>query len=195
MGVDVKNSIELTESFRRMDHRGTIRGIEMNIKLLTTGLWGEQKNASCKLPEEIKACATAFERSFKQSHIGKNITWMLGQGDCELKTLFGKKTYSLVVTLYQAAILSIFNKKDEYTFGELQSELGIPDPEFNVNIFPLMNPKLGKLLIKENLKTPKFTSEEKISLNLNFASSNFRLQLVPIIHQSKVHLLLLLEIY
>ena len=195
MGVDIKNSRDLTESFHKMDHKGTISGIDMSIKLLTNGLWGEQKSASCKLPEEIKACATVFEKSFKQIYISKNITWVIGQGDCELKTLFGKKTYSLIVTLYQAAILSAFNKKDEYTFGELQLELGIPNPEFNVNIFPLMNPKLGKLLIKENLKTPKFTSEEKISLNLNFSYSNFKLQLIPIVHKSKVHLLLLLEIY
>jgi hypothetical protein len=68
MGVDMKNSRELSDTFKKKDHKGLIKGIEMNNKVLTTGLWGEQKNSRCKLPTELKACCESFESFFKSFH-------------------------------------------------------------------------------------------------------------------------------
>ncbi len=186
MGVDMKNSRELTENFRKKEHKGVIKGVEMTVKVLTTGLWGEQKNSGCKLPEEVKACAGAFEMFYKQNHTGKNLTWMAGQGDCEIKTTFALKPYTLLVTVYQTSILCLFNQQPTYTFAQIKAQTGLPEEELATHLFPLMNPKLGKLLVKENLKTPKCTPDEKITLNGTFASSSLRLTLVPIIHQAKV---------
>lgn len=186
MGVDIKNSEELTQLFSKSSHKGIIKGVEMSIKVLTTGLWGEQKSVFCNLPPEIQACATQFENFFKQNHIGKNITWMYNQGNCDVAVKFTDKPYSMVVSVYQASILYMYNSKKSYTFGELQDSLKLPETEFNTNLFPLMNPKMGKILIKDNLRTPKFTPNEKLSLNDKFAFSNLRLMLIPQVHQTKV---------
>ena len=186
MGVDMKNSREMSENFKKREHKGLIKGVEMNIKVLTTGLWGEQKNSGCKLPEEIKACAGSFEAFYKQNHTGKNLTWMAGQGDCEVKTGFAPKQYTLLVTVYQASIVCLFNQQPSYTFLEIKAQTGLPEEELVTHLFPLMNPKLGKLLIKDNLKTPKCMPDEKLTLNEKFSSSSLRLTLIPIVHQAKV---------
>jgi len=186
MGVDIENSKDLTNRFCKLKHRGVIKGVTMDIKVLTTGLWGEQKSISFTLPHEIESCTKEFEIFFKQNHVGKNITWMANQGTCELITNFCERQYYLVVSLQQAAILYMYNIKTAYTFGELRNAMKLAESEFSVCLFALMNPKMGKLLIKENLRTPKFTPEEKLTLNTKFAFSNLRLLLVPVGHKAKV---------
>ncbi len=186
MGVDMKNSRDLTDNFRKQSHKGVVKGIDMTIKVLTTGLWGEQKNSRCKLPDEIRFCGDSFEAFYKQSHIGKNITWVAGLGDCEVKTTFASKPYTLIVTVYQTAILCLYNKDSvAYTYNQIKESTGLPDEELNAHLFPLMNPKLGKLLVKQNMKTPKCLPDEKITLNVQYASSSLRLTLIPTLHQAK----------
>ena len=186
MGVDIRNSRETTENFKKKPHKGVVKGIEMTVKVLTTGLWSEQKNSRCILPVEIKNCCIEFENYYKQNHTGKNLSWIAGLGDCEVKTLFALKPYTLIVTVYQASVLTLFNEKTVYTFNELKEKTGLPDEDLGAHLFPLMNPKLGKLLIKENLKTPKCIPEEKITLNVAYQSTSLRLTLIPNIHQAKV---------
>eukprot|EP00826_Nyctotherus_ovalis_P047005 TRINITY_DN5357_c0_g1_i4.p1 TRINITY_DN5357_c0_g1~~TRINITY_DN5357_c0_g1_i4.p1 ORF type:complete len:571 (-),score=227.42 TRINITY_DN5357_c0_g1_i4:413-2125(-) len=186
MGVDIENSKDLTNRFCKLKHKGTVKGVSMEIKVLTTGLWGEQKSITFTIPPEIAACTREFEAFFKQNHVGKNITWMANQGSCDLVTNFCDRQYYLVTSLQQAAILYMFNSKTTYTFGELRNQLKLPEQEFSVCLFPLMNPKMGKLLVKENIKTPKYTPEEKLSLNTKFAFTNLRLMLIPVAHKAKV---------
>lgn len=159
----------------------------MEVKVLTAGLWGEQKNARCKLPKEIKNCGVNFEDYFKSSHIGKNLSWVAGLGECELKSLYLAKPYTFLVSVYQCSILSLFNQKAMYTFQELCEETGLGVEDISPHIFPLMNPKMGKLLLKENLKTPKCTPEEKISINPQFSVASLRLTFAPSLHQAKVN--------
>jgi cullin 3 len=187
MCVDIENSKDLTERFCNLKHKGIIKGISMDIKVLTTGLWGEHKSISFNIPPDIEVCTREFETFFKQNHVGKNISWMANQGTCELVTNFCEHQYYLLTSLQQASILYMFNIKSVYTFGELRNALKLPENEFNTYLFSLMNPKMGKLLIKGNLRTPKFTPDEKLSLNTKFAFSNLRLLLVPVAHKAKVY--------
>jgi hypothetical protein len=75
--------------------------------------------------------------------------------------------------------------QNTYTFAELKEQTGLREEELAVHLFPLMNPKLGKLLVKENMKTPKCTPDEKISVNLAFAATNLKLVFIPATHQAR----------
>jgi hypothetical protein len=185
MGADVKNSLELTETYKKKG-RAAQGGLEMSVKVLTTGLWSEQKNTRCTLPREILDCAKEFETYYKQIHTGKNLIWVAGMGDCEVKTLFLPKPYTFMVSVYQATLISLYNRQESYTFAELRTHSALPDEDLNAHLFPLMNPKMGKLLIKDNLKTPRLAPDEKLTLNKSFASPNLRQTLMPITHQAKV---------
>jgi hypothetical protein len=50
MGVDMRNSNELTEGFRKKTSAAETGGLEMTVKVLTTGLWNEQKNTAANSP-------------------------------------------------------------------------------------------------------------------------------------------------
>ena len=100
--------------------------------------------------------------------------WNGDLGDCEIKSQGFGKPYTFIVSLYQATIMMLFNTQDEYTFKELYETVGLSPEVASKQLFNLANPRMGKLLIKANIKTPNFSSDEKISLNKNFVSGNYR---------------------
>lgn len=62
-----------------------------------------------------------FSRFYKQKHEGRKLTWLWQLCKGELKTGYqkGKTPYVFQVSLYQMAILLLFNDKDTYTYEEI----------------------------------------------------------------------------
>lgn len=181
MGADMKSSKEQTEAFHAKEHGGVVSGVELQVKVLTSGLWGTALNVQCKLPDVLKGCCEKFEEYYKNVHTGRHLVWNASLGDCEIKTNCFAKPYTFISTVYQAAILSFFNGQDVFTFQQLTDETKLGAETLSRQLLNLTNPKMGKLLIKENLKTPKFTPEEKITINKQFASASLRMSLIPVV--------------
>ena len=179
MGVDMKHSRDQTEEFKKKEHGGVVQGVELSTQILTNGLWGGGQSYTCKLPAELCACCETFEAFYKLIHVGRHLVWNAGLGDCEIKTNGFAKPYNLLVTVYQATILSLFNSKDVYTFQELLDNTTLPVDVMNKQMLNLTNPRMGKLLVKTNLKTPSFTMDEKVTVNKSFASSSLRVSFIP----------------
>jgi len=179
MSSDMKNSRDVTESFKKQHHKGSIKGIELSAKVLTSGLWGSEQNEVCKMPEELQDCYKTFETYYKQIHAGRNLILNAGLGDCEVKANSFAKPYTFILTVYQTSVLCLFNHKDIYTFKELCEATKMNGDVLSKQIFNLVNPKMGKLLIKANLKTPSFTADETVTLNSAFSSASLRLSLIP----------------
>lgn len=174
MGVDMKSSRESTESFQKLPHKGTIDGVELGVQVLTTTLWGESKNALCLFPPELKSCSDSFDKYYKEVHSGRHLIWSSMLGSCEIKTLIYPKQYTLIVSVLQACVLSLYNNNTDFTFQKL-SEASMITPDVLANsLYHLTNNRLGKILIKDNLRTPKLTPEEHLKLNMNYAQPTLR---------------------
>lgn len=180
MNVDMKNSRESTENFKKRDHKGLIKGVELTVKVLTSGLWGSEQNTLCKIPEELNECSKKFEEFYKLEHIGRHLVWNAAIGDCEMKSLYLSKPYTFIVNVYQASILMRFNENQNYTFSQLANLTNLPHDVLKKQLLNITNPRLGKLLIKANLKTPNFDPNEDIKINNEFSSSGLRVRLIPI---------------
>jgi len=179
MNADMQNSGLLMKEFKQKDHRGMISGIELGVKVLRAGVWEYQQNDSLKLPDEMNRCCERFDGFFKAQHSGKNLKWIPSLGDCEVKSLIYSKPYSFTLTTYQTAILMLFNMKEVYTYKELVDLTKLPSDILNPQLFNLIHPKMGKLLIKENPKTPNMAPTEKVKVNPSFSFSSIKIVLVP----------------
>jgi len=112
-------STDLMKEFKNKNNGGVINNVEMSSEVLTSGFWPEAQKSKCKLPPELQTCATKFEEYYKFKHQNRNLTWLFQHGSVELKPLYAtKKAYQLVVNVYQACILSLFNTRAEVTFDE-----------------------------------------------------------------------------
>jgi hypothetical protein len=181
MNVDMKNSREGIENFKKKDHGGVIQGVELLVKVLTSGLWGNMQNVVCKLPDDMNLCTKKFEDFYKLEHVGRHLVWNAGVGECEVKSLFCAKPYTFILTVYQSSVLLLYNNADCYTFQQLIDQTKLPTEILKKQLLNLTNPKMGKLLIKANLKTPNFTPDETVQINKAFASTSLRVNMVPIV--------------
>lgn len=94
--------------------------------------------------------------------------------------LFKKdRVYQIVVNVYQACILALFNTREEVTYEDAKQLTQISESELNPALIFMCNPKI-KLLLKGNMKQPKFDPKETIKLNLAFANPNVRVNLIPV---------------
>jgi hypothetical protein len=84
----------------------------------------------------------------------------------------------VVVNVFQAAILCLFNEHEALSFQELKDRCQLSEGDLIQALMKLCNPK-SKMLLKEDQKKPKFAPEEKIRVNDKFESNNLRVNMVP----------------
>jgi cullin-4 len=65
-----------------------------------------------------------FKKFYLAKHNGRKLTWQNGMGQCQVKATFKASKKELSVSLVQAVILLLFNKKQQITFTEI-TEAGI----------------------------------------------------------------------
>ncbi|MDR3547415.1 MAG: cullin, partial [Candidatus Pacebacteria bacterium] len=181
MANDIKTSREIVEGFRRSKQGTTaMQGVEFGVKVLTSGLWQCEHNAKCRLPEDLNSCFNRFEEFYKLAHAGRNISCVVGSGDCEVKALIYPKPYIFVLTTCQASILMLYNKNDSYTYEQLLADTQLSPDVMHAQISGLINPRLGRLLMKENIRSQKCDLKEKIRLNTGYIYSSLKIALVPV---------------
>lgn len=180
MNADMQNSVALMHDFKQRDHHGIISGVELSVKVLRTGIWDYQGNESLKLPSSLTKSCEYFDNFFKSQHSGKNLKWLPSLGECEVKSKIYKKPYTFTFTTYQTTIIMLYNDKDVFTFQELLDLTKLPNAMLSTQLFNMMNPRMGRLLFKQNSKVPKLTPDEQLTLNMNFDYSTIKIVLLPI---------------
>lgn len=179
MFTDMELSAGVMDEFKKKNKgSSTFQGVEINVDILTSGIWPEQNVHPCKLPSELSNCAQKFNLFYKDKHSGRHLTWLYNTCKAEINTLGFPKTYILTVTNYQAVILMLFNEHEVLTVSELKDASGLPEAELTKQLKQLCNPKM-RIINKEALKSPKFTPDEKLEVNKDFKASLIKLNFIP----------------
>ena len=93
MYKDIKMSEELTKDFHASPSARSLIGLELNLKVLTTGHWpNDQKEAIqslVNLPRELSQAMTCFTQFYyNKFNNGRMLNWKLSLGTSELKAKF-----------------------------------------------------------------------------------------------------------
>jgi len=150
---------------------------DIAVHVLTTGYWPAYPPAPLKLPKELLEHQEAFEKFYLSKHHGRRLTWQNSLAHCSIKATFrpgsqGRK--ELLVSLYQAAVLLLFNTSDEMSYEEISQAVGMEDKELRVNLQSLA---CGKVKILH--KTPKsrdVDDGDRFSFNAKFDSKQLRIK-------------------
>ena len=95
------------------------------------------------MPENILKSTANFEKHYKMKHSGRKLDWKHALAHCQLKAMFPKGSKEIVVSCFQAVILTAFNKSDSMSYSELQAFSGLgefKDPESHVRSVPSDGP-------------------------------------------------------
>ena len=96
-----------------------------------------------------------------------------------MEATYLKKKYQLLVNVFQATVLSLFNDYDKLTVKECKEKTQISDKLFAESILKLCNPK-SKIIAKSSPKVPKLDDpNEVLRLNTDFESANIKQNLIP----------------
>jgi len=187
MFSDMKTSTQTIEGFKNYLgglEPNPLKGVELNVHVLTTGFWPTQSAAKCILPTEIAKCTEVFQKYYNQNHKGRRLTWQTTMGTGELRAFFfngGKKRHEFNVSTHQMVILLLFNSNDTLTFKDLQDMTGIAGPDLHKNLLPLLVPK-HRVLTKDPA-TNKFSPTDSFSFNDKFQSKLFRVKVMQVVQK------------
>lgn len=184
MFQDMKLSSQTIEGFKNYVtslEPNPLKGMELNVHVLTTGFWPTQSAAKCVLPEEIVKCTEVFQKFYDTNHNGRRLTWQTTMGTGELRAFFGKKRHELNVSTHQMVILLLFNNHDSMTFKDIQTATQIPAPDLHKNLLPLLVAK--HRILNKDPPVRKFSPTDKFEFNDKFKSKLLRVKILQMIQK------------
>ena len=170
-------AVAFAQSQSKKDLQAKI-GSEISVHVLTTGYWPAYPPAPLNVPKELLDHQEAFEKFYLSKHQGRRLSWHNSLAHCSLKARIGMLPRSvarptccrclvcsatdkcarqsgrtgahkeLLVSLYQATILLLFNDAEQMTYTAIAQAVGMEDKELRVTLQSLACAKI-KVLNKE----------------------------------------------
>jgi cullin 4 len=117
------------------------QSIELAVEVLTNGNWPMSDYPLCVIPAQLKSCIDRFEMYYHNKHQNRKLQWMYQFGQVELHpTYIVERNYQLVVNVFQASILSLFNETSKLTYKEIAEKTTIPKKNLDAALIALCKP-------------------------------------------------------
>ncbi|KLU81874.1 Cullin-1 [Magnaporthiopsis poae ATCC 64411] len=175
MFQDMQTSKDLNHGFRDHAQKSEMKLLDSQYAILGTGFWPLQPpNTSFNPPAVIHQDCDRFTRFYKNKHEGRKLTWLwqLCKGEVKAGYCKSSKTpYTFQVSMYQMAILLMFNEEDTHTYDEIASATQLNSEAMDPSIGVLVK---AKVLLADNEKPGPGTTYR---LNYDFKSKKIRINL------------------
>ncbi|CAO3657561.1 unnamed protein product [Mucor hiemalis] len=145
MFQDIKLSMDLNTDFKEFE-KETPR-MPINVKVIQQSIWPASPASDILLPPAMLKSQQVFERFYVVRHKGKKLLWQNSLSACSLTAHYAKGTKELVMTLYQAAILLLFNEQTTLSVNDMVKALNLDEKELKKSLTTLTTCKI--LLVKD----------------------------------------------
>lgn len=176
MFQDMQISKDLNEGFKEHARALDTKVLDSQYSILGTGFWPlTPPNTTFNPPIEIAADCERFSRFYKNKHEGRKLTWLWQLCKGEVKATYCKNTktpYTFQVSLYQMAILLLFNEKDQHTYDDIASTTQLNSEALDPSLSILCKAKV--LVMKPDAKVGPGAN---FALNYDFKSKKLRVNL------------------
>ncbi|KAH8884799.1 Cullin-domain-containing protein [Thozetella sp. PMI_491] len=177
MFQDMQISKDLNTGFKEHLQGLGHKGLDSQYSILGTGFWPlTPPNTTFNPPEEINADCERFSRFYKNKHEGRKLTWLwqLCKGEVKANYCKGAKMpYTFQVSIYQMAILLLFNDKDKHTYEEIAETTQLNSEALDPSLGILLKAKV--LLIGPDGDKPG--PGKTFALNFDFKNKKLRVNL------------------
>ena len=144
MFKDIEMAREEILSYKSMlEERQTRTAFDLSVNVLSASAWPSYPDVTVNMPENILKATAGFEKYYKMKHSGRKLDWKHALAHCQLKAMFPKGSKEIVVSCFQAVILTAFNKSDSMSYSDLQAFSGLgksKDPDSHVRSIPSGGP-------------------------------------------------------
>ncbi|KAK5998368.1 Cullin-1 [Cladobotryum mycophilum] len=177
MFQDMQISKDLNKEFRdHLETVGNLKAVDSTFSILGTGFWPlTPPSTHFVAPSEISTEIDRFVRFYKHKHDGRKLTWLWHLCKGEIKAGYCKNSktpYTFQVSIYQMAILLLFNEKDTYTYDDIVSVTQLSTEVLDQALAVILK---AKVLLMEGGDKPG--PGKSFSLNYDFKSKKIRVNL------------------
>merc|ERR1712241_185032 len=199
MFKDMTLSNTVNEEFRNHSTQSrNLHGIDLSVRVLTTGFWpGQNAPPPINLPRVPAQAFEVFKNFYLAKHSGRILTLQPSAGTADLNaTFFGKKKDGeegtetegassdggkvkkiLCVNTYQMVLLLMFNNRDKITYEEMRDETMIPDRELTRALQPLSVGKTSQRILVKTPKSKEIEPTHTFQINDSFTSAFHRIKI------------------
>jgi cullin 1 len=146
---------------------------------LSTASWPlTPPTTTFNLPSEVIKSYDRFHSFYTTKHSGRKLTWLTNLSRGEMRANYSKYArvpYTFVVSTYQMGILLSYNTADVHNYEELQSITNLNKESLDGALGVLV--KAGVIFIEPKGEAPGASTDQKLSLNLDFKSKKLRVNL------------------
>ncbi|KAF9087137.1 hypothetical protein BGX23_008323 [Mortierella sp. AD031] len=174
MFTDMTISTDLNTGFKDwLQGNNFSNGLDFSILVLTAGSWpvNSTQPLEFQCPAELEKSITNFTTFYDNRHSGRKLSWFWHWCRADVRVNYLDKRYELSLSLYQFAVLAVFNAGDSFTVAEIRDQTKLIEFELFRVVKSLVE---ANLLIQSN---PEANVELSTVLRLNMAFSNKRTKL------------------
>ncbi|KAF9175577.1 Cullin-2 [Mortierella sp. AD011] len=174
MFTDMTISSDLNSGFKEwLQNNDLSNRVDFSILVLTAGSWpvNSTQPLEFQYPDELGKSITNFTTFYDNRHSGRKLSWFWHWCRADVRVNYLDKRYELSLSLYQFAVLAVFNAGNSYTVSEIRDQTKLVE-------FELI--RVVKSLVEANLLTledPEANVSLSTVLNLNMKFSNKRTKL------------------
>lgn len=179
MFQDMQISKDLNKEFRvHLEGVEYTKSVDSAFSILGTGFWPlTAPSTDFTPPPEIAAEIERFIRFYKHKHDGRKLTWLWHLCKGEIKAGYckaSKTPYTFQVSIYQMAILLLFNEKDNYSYEDMLSATQLSSEVLDQALAVILK---AKVLIMSGPTGEKPKPGKTFRLNYDFKSKKIRVNL------------------
>ncbi|KAH8336932.1 cullin-4A [Drosophila kikkawai] len=177
MFKDMELSRDINIAFRghALSNNRDVHNLDLCVSILTMGYWPTYAPTEVTMPPQFINPQQIFNKFYLEKHSGRKLQWQPTLGNCMLRAQFDAGPKELMVSLFQALVLLLFNDKPVLSYEEILAATSIEDGELRRTLQSLA---CGRARVIT--KTPKgrdIENGDQFDFNNEFTNKLFRIKI------------------
>ncbi|KAG0288182.1 Cullin-2, partial [Dissophora globulifera] len=176
MFTDMTISSDLNTAFKEWLQSSSLsNGLDFSILVLTAGSWpvNSTQPLEFQCPDELEKSITNFTTFYDNRHSGRKLSWFWHWCRADVRVTYLDKRYELSLSLYQFAVLAVFNSGDSFSLSEIKEQTKLVEVELV---------RVVKSLVEASLLTVEGGASDLIMssvvrLNMKFTNKRTKLKI------------------
>ncbi|KAI0526500.1 ubiquitin ligase subunit CulD [Xylaria bambusicola] len=150
--------------------------LDLNVSILSAAAWPTYPDTQLLLPDGIASQLEQFATYYTNKHTGRRLTWKHSLAHCVVRASFNKGPKELLVSAYQAIVLTIFNQTDEpVSYQQIAERSGLSGRDLDRTLQSLACGKVR--VITKDPKGKDVNPTDKFLVNKSFSDPKFRIKI------------------
>ncbi|KAI1180386.1 ubiquitin ligase subunit CulD [Nemania sp. FL0916] len=150
--------------------------LDLQVSILSAAAWPTYPDTQLILPYEVASQHEQYEAYYVNKHTGRRLTWKHSLAHCVVKASFKRGPKELLVSAYQAVVLTLFNHaEDPLSYQQIAERSGLSGRDLDRTLQSLA---CGKVRVITKIpKGKEVNPSDKFVVNEGFSDPKVRIKI------------------